>query len=592
MVADDALLDYESDEGSTTKHSVIPREAVPAAMDTECVAPADATAGPSSSRNSTVPDAMFYQCRASRLSSFRDTLVSISSDTTFGKKISSPSVPIGTFEDHTGLKNTFHGSRLLRGNATVNQSISLSFDPANLTCLSCTDEHIVTGTKPVTMCFADQNFVASIPFTNGNCINVIRVENSSLNELLEIAQELFGNIKIPEGSVFLFGSASYLGRCGTSLYASEWSSLVTRASVTWRGVHVCPLVPIILSECPGSITREICELSVWFNNIYDNSNHGLNATWSALVEAMEAISTGSIRLETMDTYKVALPSSLNCAVLNSAITFCTHNSRPVAFPGLPKDNCDELLSILLTNIFNNFRACQSPENLLVRATTANTDPHAETGLQKVVIAGASNLKYSVAYFSDPELEFIDLSSPGWVPTPGNIQDLKEKILAHKARKTSAFVFDLFGNSSVRFEQFDGSTALPFKSHGKHHLGGDVLVTPPDVFKKTVENVMPILIAKGDIPCVLIPPIPRYLFSRCCDDKGHCTNANKENYQADLLSGFLQLRNFFFYNLFTKRTGKQYRYEIPREEPREAHGYLALDFMAMVALSVYVTLREV
>jgi hypothetical protein len=209
-----------------------------------------------------------------------------------------------------------------------------------------------------------------------------------------------------------------------------------------------------------------------------------------------------------------------------------------------------LLGILLETVFNNFRACQSPENLLARATTANVDIDAETGLQKVVIAGASNLKYSVAYFSDPELEFIDLSSPGWVPTPGNILDLKEKILFHKTRKVSAFVLDLFGNSSVRFEQFDGSTALPYKSHGKYHLGGDVLVTPPDIFKKTVENIMPILSAKGDIPCVLVPPIPRYLFSRCCDDTGHCTNANKDNYPTELLSGFLQLRNSLIKTLVT------------------------------------------
>jgi hypothetical protein len=33
---------------------------------------------------------------------------------------------------------------------------------------------------------------------------------------------------------------------------------------------------------------------------------------------------------------------------------------------------------------------------------------------------------------------------------------------------------------------------------------------------------------------------------------------------------------FFYNLFTKGTGKIHcRYEAPREEPREAHDYLAL-----------------
>jgi hypothetical protein len=35
-----------------------------------------------------------------------------------------------------------------------------------------------------------------------------------------------------------------------------------------------------------------------------------------------------------------------------------------------------------------------------------------------------------------------------------------------------------------------------------------------------------------------------------------------------------------------------RYEVPREEPREAHGYLALGYDGyMVALSVIVTLWE-
>jgi hypothetical protein len=239
----------------------------------------------------------------------------------------------------------------------VNQSISLSFDPTNLVCLSCTGEHIVIGTKPVTICFTDQNFIASLPFKNDNCVSVVRVENSTLAELLDIAKEIFGNVKLPEGSVFLFGSASYLGRCGTSLYAGEWTSLVAGVSSSWRGMHVCPLVPLILSDCPGSIIREICELSVWFNTIYENSNHGLNATWSSLVEAMEATSTGSIRLETMDTYKIALLSSLNSMILDTVTTFCTHNSRPVAFPGLSKDICGELLGNMLENIFNNFRAC-------------------------------------------------------------------------------------------------------------------------------------------------------------------------------------------------------------------------------------------
>ncbi len=50
---------------------------------------------------------------------------------------------------------------------------------------------------------------------------------------------------------------------------------------------------------------------------------------------------------------------------------------------------------------------------------------------------------------------------------------------------------------------------------------------------------------------------------------------------------------FLNNLFTKSTDKIHcRYEAPREEPREAHGYLALGYDGyMVALSVDVILWE-
>jgi hypothetical protein len=188
LAADDTLLDYDSDDGNTQQQIAVSSDPPPAAMDIESSSMVDSVAGPSTSSNFTVLDAIFHQFRASRLSGFRDNLVSISSDDTFGKKIVSPTVPIGSFEDHGGLKDTFHGSRLLQGNETVNQSISLSFDPANLVCLCCKGEHNVIGATPVTVCFSDQNFVASLPSNNENCVGVVRVENSSLAELLETAK--------------------------------------------------------------------------------------------------------------------------------------------------------------------------------------------------------------------------------------------------------------------------------------------------------------------------------------------------------------------------------------------------------------------
>ncbi len=48
----------------------------------------------------------------------------------------------------------------------------------------------------------------------------------------------------------------------------------------------------------------------------------------------------------------------------------------------------------------------------------------------------------------------------------------------------------------------------------------------------------------------------------------------------------------FFIMYSRKVQVKYRYEAPREEPREAHGYEALDYDGyMVALSVSVILWE-
>jgi lysophospholipase L1-like esterase len=119
-----------------------------------------------------------------------------------------------------------------------------------------------------------------------------------------------------------------------------------------------------------------------------------------------------------------------------------------------------------------------------------------------------------------------------------------------APTTSMFVFDLFGNSSIRFEQFDGTTALPFRANGKYHLGGKIVTAPADIFRRVIENVIPIIKEKGNKPCVIVPPLPRYLFARCCSSPEHCTNMQEKNYQETIMSGFIRLRTDLIKQLVT------------------------------------------
>jgi hypothetical protein len=120
------LLDYDSDiSRDADEVSSALNTAAATAMDTDQAAH---SAPPSEM------DATYVQCHAARTSSHKDLLISVSQDETFGKTVSVQSASIGPLEDHGNLASTFLGSRMMRGNETVNQSISASIDPAKLVC--------------------------------------------------------------------------------------------------------------------------------------------------------------------------------------------------------------------------------------------------------------------------------------------------------------------------------------------------------------------------------------------------------------------------------------------------------------------------
>jgi hypothetical protein len=222
------------------------------------------------------------------------------------------------------------------------------------------------------------------------------------------------------------------------------------------------------------------------------------------------------------------------------MTFCSNNSRPVVFNGLPKDRCDELLGNLLSCIYENFRACDRPENYLERADVGQHISE-NKNTKKVLVVGASNMKHCAKSLEDYGVSTDQVTIPGWICSPENVSKMLAE-LETKSLDAGAFVFDLLSNSTLRFEQFDGTMSLPFKSNGKFHYGGKVLLVSNDVFKKLVVSIMPILRTKGDKPCVILPPLPRGLFSQCCNDKSHCTNMGEKGFSEELLTGYIRLRN--------------------------------------------------
>jgi hypothetical protein len=408
-----------------------------------------------------------------------------------------------------------------------------------MSCISCTSEHKIIGSLPITVMFSDQNCVSNIEGKNGTCITVVRQEDASLSDLFEMSREIFENKKVPEGSVFLFGSASYLARVGTGTFAGDWLAVVSRAEKLWRGIRVCPLIPMIMLDSPGTLAREIAEVAAWFASIYKNNPLGLFNTWAAVVSASETLSDSGISLPHMDSYKISVPSSLSEQCTFTSVTFCSVSTRPATLRGLPKDNLSVLVRSLVETVHRCFQTCASPENFHARDMVAVASDNHE---QKVVLLGASNLGCCALRLRKQGKQVIALTQPGWLASKENIVALTEKLKSIECNETSTLVFDLFGNSSFRFEQFDGSFSMPFKHAGRHQLAGKIVVCPLPVYKRILENTAALHTLHQTSKIVIVPPLPRYLFSGCCKQTGYSTNISEPGHSSTLLSDTIGLRN--------------------------------------------------
>jgi hypothetical protein len=97
--------------------------------------------------------------------------------------------------------------------------------------------------------------------------------------------------------------------------------------------------------------------------------------------------------------------------------------------------------------------------------------------------------------------------------------------------------------SNRYEQLDGTMAMPFKVGGKFHLEGKVCVCGNTILTELIKKLKPVFDAISEIGGYLLflSPLPRYLFNGCCSDAEHCVGVDTSEYVHGLLHYILALR---------------------------------------------------
>jgi hypothetical protein len=74
------------------------------------------------------------------------------------------------------------------------------------------------------------------------------------------------------------------------------------------------------------------------------------------------------------------------------------------------------------------------------------------------------------------------------------------------------------------------------------MQGPVVICDTEIYRRIVKTLGPVMLSAQDAVKVSVPPLPRYIFSPCCQNPRHCTNLNTEGAAEKLLNGVSGLRN--------------------------------------------------
>jgi hypothetical protein len=445
------------------------------------------------------------------------------------------------WEGDISTLKTFHGARIAKNGRSVNECISASFDPRNLMCLGCEIPHGILNTDgPTTIVFADQNFVPFLSGGAGNCVAIVRGENFSLNDLVDLAAEILDKKPLQPGSILLFGSGFHLFRVGGSCYTVDWIHLLNRAGQRWPNVNICPLIPICRSDCPAGMIRDIEILSSWLGRVYSNSTSGLLDTWRLLLQYTEANLMRPEPAPAQEILKAPLPTSLSISSIQPH-TFVFSGTLPAAMKGLDRASTGTLLRTLLQVLSRDFSVNYTADLMLARGWVGTGDTAAENKelnirvSKNVVLIGASNMRRLVPILQANGFAVTDLSSPGWLATEENVSALIRSMSTLHLEPGFFVVMELFGNSTVRYKQFDGSLSLPFKDSSGYHMGGPITVVEDSVFRRLIAMLSEVLKSAQNSIKIVVPPLPRYLFHKCCGKPGHADNVHQDGHSLELLN---------------------------------------------------------
>jgi hypothetical protein len=210
------------------------------------------------------------------------------------------------------------------------------------------------------------------------------------------------------------------------------------------------------------------------------------------------------------------------------------------------------LEVILEELNVKFALQLDPSPITDWSGQSATDPQAESG-PCILLAGSSHTSRLIDPLESAHLTVVDSTVPGFRITESSVStmasDIEEKLRELDPANTVVLV-QLLNNSIYQCKHSNGDRTLPKRGRdGNYHAEGELSVVNRDTLRELFSSLQPVFKAAKSFQCILLSPLPRYLWSRCCEDPAHIVNSEEPGYAASMGTALRELnrslRNMIF-----------------------------------------------
>jgi hypothetical protein len=370
-----------------------------------------------------------------------------------------------------------------------------------------------------------------------DCIKIFRMDCGMLPELTDGLIRILAGRHITAGSVILITSATHMQAVGTAAYTED----LLEAIKTLRrnlGDHLIygPLPNFMINGCDDPYTiQTVIEIGQWAHLAFKHQAALLRNSFGLVEEQLKA--RGACGVQTVQRCTLRLPLAAPGQDGKKHIVVTTGGTPdiPVKLKAASAADEKEAVECLATEIREKMAIDLDTKPIINRWPDVSAARLGAANVKNFFLVGSSHAGKLGAALRKMGHNAEVVYESNWRVYRDNAVEMAEKIGDKMNRvQNDAVIFCMLDNNIYCSLDSDGNTTSATRDHnGKMHMKGDLIVVSKSAQHILFSAVRPMLDAARGRNCIIMAPMPRYLFKGCCEDSEHLTNRNNSNFRQHL-----------------------------------------------------------